>query len=74
MKSLPTWMPGAGFKRRALAVGEYVRAWKDTGYNMVTSAMVSVLSCVCYAGSHTNWFVVDFRHMGLRSHALLPLS
>ncbi|KAI0334310.1 cytochrome P450 [Cubamyces sp. BRFM 1775] len=48
LKSLPTWMPVAGFKRRALAVGEYVRAWKDTGYDMVTSAMAhgTTLPCV----------------------------
>ncbi|KAI0364039.1 cytochrome P450 [Pilatotrama ljubarskyi] len=34
------WMPGAGFKRRALEVRRYVRAWKDTGYEEVRVAMV----------------------------------
>lgn len=35
------WMPGAGFKRRALEVARYVRAWKETGYGMVKAALVS---------------------------------
>ncbi len=37
------WMPGAGFKRRALEVARYVRAWKETGYGMVKAALVSLL-------------------------------
>ncbi|OSD03862.1 cytochrome P450 [Trametes coccinea BRFM310] len=39
LKSVPTWLPGAGFKARALTVGKYVQAWKDTGYDIVKAAM-----------------------------------
>ncbi len=40
---IPTWMPGAGFKRHAMLVRGYIRAWVDTGYDMVVSAIVSAL-------------------------------
>lgn len=40
VKETPVWMPGAGFKRRALEVGRYVRAWKETGYGIVKAALV----------------------------------
>ncbi|KAL1938286.1 hypothetical protein VTO73DRAFT_11737 [Trametes versicolor] len=39
LKEIPVWMPGAGFKRRALEVGRDVRAWKETGYGIVKSAL-----------------------------------
>ncbi|CDO76601.1 hypothetical protein BN946_scf184868.g15 [Trametes cinnabarina] len=39
LKMLPTWLPGAGFKRRALEVGVFVQTWKDTGYNIVKTAL-----------------------------------
>ncbi|KAL7278452.1 LOW QUALITY PROTEIN: hypothetical protein ACG7TL_007450 [Trametes sanguinea] len=39
LKSVPSWLPGAGFKARALTVGKYVQAWKDTGYDIVKAAM-----------------------------------
>ncbi|KAI0776610.1 cytochrome P450 [Trametes elegans] len=39
LKHIPTWMPGAGFKRRALAVGRAVRVWMDMGYDIVQDAM-----------------------------------
>ncbi|KAI0640914.1 cytochrome P450 [Trametes meyenii] len=36
LKSLPNWVP---FKRRALAVSNYVQAWKNTGYYKVKTAL-----------------------------------
>ncbi len=41
MKHLPTWLPIAGFKRHTLKAREDLNAWKNTGLNIVTSAMVS---------------------------------
>lgn len=43
VKHIPSWMPGAGFKRHALLVRGHIRAWVDTGYDMVMSAIVSTL-------------------------------
>ncbi len=40
MKNLPTWMPGAGFKRNAYRIRGLVRAMMDTPYEMVGRAMV----------------------------------
>lgn len=41
VKHLPTWLPIAGFKRHALKAREDLNAWKNTGLNLVRSAMVS---------------------------------
>ncbi|KAL1938285.1 hypothetical protein VTO73DRAFT_11736 [Trametes versicolor] len=51
LKELPIWMPGAGFKRRALGVGRYVRAWKETGYRVVKAALArgDAIPCVTAA-------------------------
>lgn len=40
VKHIPTWMPGAGFKRNAFKVRDLVRALMDAPYNMVKNAMV----------------------------------
>jgi hypothetical protein len=41
VKHIPTWMPGAGFKRHALRTRIKVRTMHDTPYEMVQTAMVS---------------------------------
>ncbi|KAI0705960.1 cytochrome P450 [Cerioporus squamosus] len=41
LKNLPTWMPGAGFKRNAFRIRGLVRAMMDTPYEMVKSAMAA---------------------------------
>ena len=41
VKKLPTWMPGAGFKRDAFRIRELVHEMMDTPYEMVKGAMVS---------------------------------
>ncbi|PIL26282.1 hypothetical protein GSI_12038 [Ganoderma sinense ZZ0214-1] len=41
LKHLPTWLPIAGFKRHALKAREDLNAWKNTGLNIVRSAMAS---------------------------------
>ncbi|KAI0742440.1 cytochrome P450 [Daedaleopsis nitida] len=41
LKNLPTWMPGAGFKREAFRIRDLVRAMMDTPYEMVRGAMAA---------------------------------
>jgi hypothetical protein len=41
VKHIPTWMPGAGFKRHALRTRIKVRTMHDTPYEMVRKATVS---------------------------------
>ncbi len=41
VRHIPTWMPGAGFKRHALRTRVKVRIMHDTPYEMVRKAMVS---------------------------------
>lgn len=43
VQHIPSWMPGAGFKRHAMLVRGHIRAWVDTGYDMVMSAIVSTV-------------------------------
>ena len=40
VKHIPTWMPGAGFKRTALQARTYLDAWRVGGVKMVREAMV----------------------------------
>lgn len=42
VKHIPTWMPGAGFKRHALRTRIKVRTMHDTPYEMVRKATVSL--------------------------------
>ncbi|KAI0703111.1 cytochrome P450 [Earliella scabrosa] len=48
VKHIPTWMPGAGFKRTALQARTYLDAWRVGGVKMVREAMVSgdVAPCI----------------------------
>jgi hypothetical protein len=41
VRHIPTWMPGAGFKRHALRTRIKVRNMHDTPYEMVRKATVS---------------------------------
>ncbi|OSD03845.1 cytochrome P450 [Trametes coccinea BRFM310] len=41
LKSIPTWMPGAGFKRNAFKIRGMVRELMDSPFNMVKRAMSS---------------------------------
>ncbi|KAI0642045.1 cytochrome P450 [Trametes meyenii] len=41
LKFLPSWFPGAGFKRRAMAIRKHVHAWRDAGIDDVMSSMAS---------------------------------
>ncbi|OBZ74478.1 O-methylsterigmatocystin oxidoreductase [Grifola frondosa] len=41
LKNLPTWMPGAGFKRQAFEVRRLVRTLLDTPFEMVKDAMLA---------------------------------
>jgi hypothetical protein len=41
VRHIPTWMPGAGFKRHALRTRIKVRTMHDTPYEMVRKATVS---------------------------------
>lgn len=41
MRHIPTWMPGAGFKRNALLVRTYVSAIMDKPYDVVKAAITS---------------------------------
>ncbi|KAI0776618.1 cytochrome P450 [Trametes elegans] len=41
LKGLPTWMPGAGFKRNAFRIRGLVRTLMDTPYNMVKAALAN---------------------------------
>ncbi|KAI0831913.1 cytochrome P450 [Trametes gibbosa] len=41
LQHIPSWFPGAGFKRQALLVRSYVHEWLDTGYDTVLAAMAS---------------------------------
>jgi len=41
LKHIPTWMPGAGFKRHALRTRIKVRTMYDTPYEMVRTAMAA---------------------------------
>jgi hypothetical protein len=64
VKHIPTWMPGAGFKRHALRTRIKVRNMHDTPYEMVRTAMVSrgspinTRSLIPYQGGrHSHSFV-----------------
>ena len=48
VKHLPTWLPIAGFKRHALKARADLKAWRETGVNMVMSAQVKTY-CVKWA-------------------------
>ncbi|KAI0675616.1 cytochrome P450 [Trametes maxima] len=41
LKFLPSWFPGAGFKRRAIAIRKHVHAWRDAGIDDVMSSMAA---------------------------------
>lgn len=43
MKYVPTWLPGAGFKRQALKWRRSVRAMLDLPFRMVQERMVSLV-------------------------------
>ncbi|KAL1938292.1 hypothetical protein VTO73DRAFT_11743 [Trametes versicolor] len=47
LQHIPSWMPGAGFKRHAMLVRGHIRAWVDTGYDMVMSAIAAGTSEPC---------------------------
>ncbi|KAH9886935.1 cytochrome P450 [Cubamyces lactineus] len=51
LKNIPTWMPGAGFKRNAFKVRGLVRALMDAPYNMVKNAMASGNARPCFTTS-----------------------
>ncbi|KAI0655715.1 cytochrome P450 [Cubamyces menziesii] len=51
LKNIPTWMPGAGFKRNAYRVRDLVRALMDAPYNMVKNAMASGNARPCFTTS-----------------------
>ncbi|KAJ3010156.1 hypothetical protein NUW54_g2574 [Trametes sanguinea] len=41
LRHLPSWMPGAGFKKEAAMVRKYVKDWKDTAFEMIRAEMVA---------------------------------
>ncbi|PCH42868.1 cytochrome P450 [Wolfiporia cocos MD-104 SS10] len=41
LRHMPTWLPGAGFKKRALEVRPVVRAMLDSPFHMVKEAMLA---------------------------------
>ncbi|EIW56875.1 cytochrome P450 [Trametes versicolor FP-101664 SS1] len=41
LKYIPTWFPGAGFKRHATVVRRYIEEWKNKPYESVVSALAS---------------------------------
>ncbi|KAI0364043.1 cytochrome P450 [Pilatotrama ljubarskyi] len=59
LKRIPSWFPGAGFKRDALKVRQYVQGFKNAGYDAVLSDLASGTAQPCvytavmaeYAGS-----------------------
>ncbi|KAI0640974.1 cytochrome P450 [Trametes meyenii] len=51
LKNIPTWMPGAGFKRNAFRIRGLVRNLMDLPYNMVKNAMVSGNARPCFTAS-----------------------
>lgn len=40
VQHIPSWFPGAQFKRDALRVREYVRVWKNLGYDLLVAELV----------------------------------
>ncbi|KAI0819806.1 cytochrome P450 [Trametes gibbosa] len=51
LKYIPTWMPGAGFKRNALVVREQVKAFLRIGYKHAISAIADGNTAPCIFGS-----------------------
>ncbi|KAI0753694.1 cytochrome P450 [Fomes fomentarius] len=41
LRHMPTWMPGAGFKRRAAEVRSCLHTWRETALKMVIDAMAT---------------------------------
>lgn len=40
VQHIPSWFPGAQFKRDALRVRQFVRIWKNLGYDLLAAEMV----------------------------------
>ena len=70
VKNLPTWMPGAGFKREAFRIRGLVRAMIDTPYDMVRSAMVSADDDEPSSPSCHVWLTLRSRLRALRGRLL----
>ncbi|EMD36586.1 hypothetical protein CERSUDRAFT_84764 [Gelatoporia subvermispora B] len=51
LRRLPVWMPGAGFKVRAMKVREHIRRMLDTPYEMVKSAMAAGVATPSFTAS-----------------------
>jgi hypothetical protein len=67
VRHIPTWMPGAGFKRHALRTRVKVRTMHDTPYEMVRKATVS-------HGSPINPPLLILCQGGRHSHSLLHIE
>ncbi|KAH9853167.1 cytochrome P450 [Lenzites betulinus] len=73
LKYIPSWMPGAGLKRHALQVRENAKAWLNTGYDVVTSAVASGTAAPCiftsvleeYGNSPTPEEAEDIKGLGI---------
>ncbi|OCH85972.1 cytochrome P450 monooxygenase [Obba rivulosa] len=51
LRHLPDWLPGAGFKKRAMGVREHVRRMLDTPYEMVKSSIVAGTAATSFTAS-----------------------
>ncbi|KAI0642043.1 cytochrome P450 [Trametes meyenii] len=47
LKHLPTWFPGAGFKRRGLEARKHWNAWRDYGYDEVMASVAAGTANPC---------------------------
>ncbi|EIW56874.1 cytochrome P450 [Trametes versicolor FP-101664 SS1] len=51
LQHIPSWFPGAQFKRDALRVREYVRVWKNLGYDLLAAEMAADTAAPCIYAS-----------------------
>ncbi|OJT11095.1 O-methylsterigmatocystin oxidoreductase [Trametes pubescens] len=51
LQHIPSWFPGAQFKRDALRVREYVRIWKNLGYDLLAAEMAADTAAPCIYAS-----------------------
>ncbi|KAI0742416.1 cytochrome P450 [Daedaleopsis nitida] len=63
LKYIPAWMPGAGFKRRAMVGRKYLTAWRNRGVDIVKDAMAAGNAAPCIIASlleaHENGLSAD---------------
>ncbi|KAI8992762.1 cytochrome P450 [Trametes punicea] len=80
LKHIPSWFPGAGFKRNAMVARECVEAWRNLGYDVFSADFAAGTAAPCiftsimteYDGSPSPAEIEDLKGLAFNVYGGIP--